>query len=65
MKSAEKLARLIRSVTRIHTIYAASSPDAFILSTIESAIERACKAIGSGDEGAMVAVGLELEAITE
>ena len=63
MSTAEKLARELVRVTRIRTLYAQRNSGAYALDTIEAAIEQSCRAIGSGDEGVMVAAGLVLETI--
>lgn len=60
MTTAEKLARQVRRVAELRGKWGERCP---FPATIDSLLERACRAIGSGDDGRMEAVGLELEAV--
>lgn len=62
MTDAEKLAREIRRVSRLQGQHEARIGP---LVVVDSMLERACKAIGSGDPVALVAAGLELSVVTE
>jgi hypothetical protein len=62
----EALARQIRRVSTIRPRDEAIGPNgAFGLTLIDAALERACKAVGSGDPVAIFAAGQELERIEE
>ncbi|WP_289298249.1 hypothetical protein [uncultured Reyranella sp.] len=62
MNVAEKLARQIRRVAELrHHYLDIGQAGAVALALIDAALERACKAAGSDDAGAVIAAGLELE----
>lgn len=64
MNTAEKLARQIRRVAGLRDrLEAEGRLYGLALDLVDAALERACKAIGRGDDGCMEAVGLELEGI--
>lgn len=64
MNVAEQLARQIRRVATIRRHYEDIGPAGiFGLTMIDAALEKGCKAAGSGDPVAIIAAGQELEAI--
>lgn len=65
MSTAEKLARQVRRVADLRGRVFAEIDHPFNdrVLPVDQLLERACQAIGSGDEGRMHAVGLELEAV--